>query len=69
MTHRGREAPRAAWLGGYLREEDGGLRVERVVADGPLAQAGLKADTLLVAWNGRRLSSIEGLLARPYVAE
>jgi S1-C subfamily serine protease len=56
----GRSAERRPWLGLYCEEEDGGLRVRRVPADGPAASAGILAGDRLVAVAGTPVDSLVG---------
>ena len=46
-----------AYIGLQLRDSDGLARVSRVSADGPAFEAGMQVDDLIVAMDGRRLSS------------
>jgi S1-C subfamily serine protease len=55
-------AKSAAWAGAWLqRSESGEISVAEVASGSPAAQSGLKAGDVVVAVNGRDLSSKEGV--------
>ncbi|MCG8354184.1 MAG: S1C family serine protease [Kiloniellales bacterium] len=58
LKDKGRASSARPWLGVYAEEHRGHLFVNRVAPEGPAAAAGLQADDVIVAVDGRKVSGL-----------
>ena len=57
----GKSTVQQGYLGLGLVQQEGRLRVTRVLEKGPAARAGVRVGDVLLAWNGREVESLGGL--------